>query len=65
MTEAADPHTPDEYRYAASHLKAALGHVRLALHYAGNDQVAMDELKLVTADLLTAELNYCIEKAKG
>ncbi len=27
--------TPDEYRYAKSHIRAALGHLKLAQHYAG------------------------------
>lgn len=55
--------TPDQYRYAAAHLRAAIDHVRLALHYAGTEDAAMDELNLVTADMLVAQHHHCLRES--
>lgn len=59
-----DEPTPDEYHYAAAHLRAAIDHIKLALHYAGEDQVAMDELALVTLpDFVLPAYRHCADKA--
>ncbi len=60
-----DP-TPDEYRYAAAHMRAALDHLRLALHYAGSDQVCMDELAMETIpSFIEGVHRHCQRRAKG
>jgi hypothetical protein len=48
--------TPDDYRYAKSHLRAAIDHLKLAQHYAGApDSIVQADL----TDLLnTAKFAY-------
>lgn len=66
MTDTTTPPSPGQYAYAAAHLRAAIEHCRLALHYAGTDEVCMDELALVTIpDFLEGELRHCEQMAKG
>lgn len=49
--------TPDEYRYAKAHLRAAIDHLRLAQHYVDHSQKGDVEGAIISAGVAAAKLS--------